>query len=1024
MTPVQPVKNQSGAGFSYEDHFGALLAAGLLAGRPVIDAQLGAPSRIDFQVAADGWALDDLLVTFSTPHGSVHWCVSVKSGQQFDPNAPSDFVRRAWSELLGAGDSPFDVVHDLLGMVVPPTHPGVYADIQELTRLSQQQEPDDLAERIQRRGYVSIARLALWKSFEPPADMFNPLGSRLSSSPAELLRRLRVFEADFGYPWSRSEGVALSWCAEALLDPAQARSLWEALLALVATVRTAGGTMNEALLIDRLGTRYPFKTHAGPRLGRLRRLYDTSWARMVERWMATGVEEELAVEFARDETVGVLSAPLPTCGLVVLEGDFGSGKSVAAERIHQADISDCIADLTLPIPIYVRARDVLGGLEQEINRAAEPFGGVSTQGVRVILDGLDEPGFSRGGQLLADSRVLARRDPRNRFVLTARPGLNLRKHERYPVPPLTDEALNSLAERITGQRWTEYDQPKPVTEAVRRPLFALIALTRRARAAELPQSRALFIDALVRQALGDSHEKAIASLSALSAAAARSIIGGGYFSEADVGGPDVAATLIATRLIVRHGSMLTFALPILEQYFGAHAILRGNVSLGDITTDLGAVELWRYAIVTAIGVGSWQQTTTLIETLVASFPGAACWAVKEAVSAHERTGDTHISLPGSRECARRLRTCLEVWLASMRRIADLSSLTRSDGTVVTVGAFSHEGMLVAGLVRGGDKQADVIEFSEEVHPLSPTLPRGVGPLRAARPPAEEAAWPWRWTLEWVGDTVQGLLRRRTFRLENNASLEAERTWRLVRRLVGDRSLLHPPIPAERVESMTTRLLDNLDDQQSAVVFDRESIQYSYRELELLRSDAQSGRKTYERPWPVPDNAGGANAWVSSLYTAERARELIEQVYSAALTGYVEFLEQWLPAWTPTLGWGAALPIQLRATLHPRLGPRFEDEPTLVMSPIVVSVSEGLGVSVSIASEGMSTRWPWDEEYWQSQRTTLGEHHPDTAPWAKLSWHHGVFNVYGDCPATDLVYQWIWRDLHDIGLLTQGPPYSS
>jgi hypothetical protein len=245
----------------------------------------------------------------------------------------------------------------------------------------------------------------------------------------------------------------------------------------------------------------------------------------------------------------------------------------------------------------------------------------------------------------------------------------------------------------------------------------------------------------------------------------------------------------------------------------------------------------------------------------------------------------------------------------------------------------------------------------------------------------------------------------------------------VRGLIGDRSLLHPPIPSDRVERAATGLLPCSDySPQSSIVFNRSPVQYSYGEIEELIVTAQAV-SSFERPWVTPDNVAESAGWVSGLYTAERSRTLVEQVYSAALMAYSELVDEWFPAWKPTLGWSAAFPIRLVATLSPRRGPGPENEPTLSLRPVPVTDSEGIGVSVFLADDEQSggLGFRWDEEYWQSERARLVVLHPDTAPWVHISGQSGAFSVYGDSPATDLAYSWLWRDLHEVGLVPDRAP---
>src|SRR5258708_40039311 len=119
VTKAHPVKNLSGGGFGFEARVGAWVAAAMLAGTTPLDPELGPPTRIDFQVDADGWRLDDLLVSFA----DARWCASIKSYAQIDAagKATTDFVTRAWEEILGASGSGFNPSVDLLAMVTAPT---------------------------------------------------------------------------------------------------------------------------------------------------------------------------------------------------------------------------------------------------------------------------------------------------------------------------------------------------------------------------------------------------------------------------------------------------------------------------------------------------------------------------------------------------------------------------------------------------------------------------------------------------------------------------------------------------------------------------------------------------------------------------------------------------------------------------------------------------------------------------------------------------------------------------------------
>ena len=64
----------------------------------------------------------------------------------------------------------------------------------------------------------------------------------------------------------------------------------------------------------------------------------------------------------------------------------------------------------------------------------------------------------------------------------------------------------------------------------------------------------------------------------------------------------------------------------------AYSLLRGHVAVDDVVSDLAAFEVWRYAFVMAVGLGSWDWICELLEALGSLWPGAACWVIDQAIS--------------------------------------------------------------------------------------------------------------------------------------------------------------------------------------------------------------------------------------------------------------------------------------------------------------------------------------------------------------------------------------------------------
>jgi hypothetical protein len=448
MTNTHPVKNLSGAGFTFEDRVGAWMAAALLAGATPLDAELGPPTRIDFQVDADGWRLDDLLVTFA----AARWCASIKSFPQIKSGAASgDFVTRAWEELLGVSRSGFDPDIDLLGMISAPLDADARGDVHELIGMARAQAPEDLAARMLEPGYTGEGRRRLWKSFELPPTW--GLADGPKPTPGELLRRLRVTEADFEYSPSRSEEQALRWCAGALADPNEAPALWEGLLAIVSETRTAGGLLTRPMLISRLRERFALGDHPS---------YKRDWSilREITQLNTAQVLDSLGGQFHLDRATArdAIDDAAKDSRCLALVGPSGSGKTALAKAwvTSQSD-----AEVVWLQPHDLAALAQPGRLQHPLLDVLQ-----STAEVWVVIDGLDrlfsdgadaavaqlaraiEPDGTLGlGLLLTSqqqewSRLVERLAERNAIVAW----------KTLPVDTFTDEELTRVLDEFPALR--------------------------------------------------------------------------------------------------------------------------------------------------------------------------------------------------------------------------------------------------------------------------------------------------------------------------------------------------------------------------------------------------------------------------------------------------------------------------------------------------------------------------------------------------------------------------------------------
>ena len=88
-----------------------------------------------------------------------------------------------------------------------------------------------------------------------------------------------------------------------------------------------------------------------------------SISRCKEALVSLGVVEAVAEEMANERERGN-SLKLSSPGVYTVVGEQGSGKTLAMERLFQAAAVDASEDSSCPFPVFIRARDLTGPVQQ------------------------------------------------------------------------------------------------------------------------------------------------------------------------------------------------------------------------------------------------------------------------------------------------------------------------------------------------------------------------------------------------------------------------------------------------------------------------------------------------------------------------------------------------------------------------------------------------------------------------------------------------------------------------------------
>ncbi|MFF2101712.1 hypothetical protein [Streptomyces sp. NPDC058202] len=749
---------------------------------------------------------------------------------------------------------------------------------------------------------------------------------------------------------------------------------------------------------------------------------DTSCrTRMVERWLAAGVPAAVAVELADTPQVGALSnavAALPECGVVVLEGVFGAGKSLAAERQHQRDIAAVRADGQAPIPVRLAAQDVQGNLIDIATRAASMLGDPAVRGVRLIVDGLEEPGPIRGKELLdqACSWTLSPAGARWRILATARPGLELDQKLRKTMPELPADEAAALMERLGGDGTTVHSQSRMVRSVLRQPLFAIIAAQIQRDHERLPNSPVAFLDALVTRALRDvesvKEERAEQLLRQLAAAC---LSAGGVAAAADVGSPGAVQVLLDTRLVVRRGDRhLAFALPVLEQYFAGQALLASGV-LAEVVQSVELLDRWRYGLAMAIASAGWETARTVLEPLLHAHPGMAAWATHEAIphAAPEKEGPWQ-DLPKG-VVSHRLQETLDAWQRALSPAGDRIFSSRGWAGPVTVEADLEGNTLGLHILRrDGDRTPGLaIPVAQRW-----TEARGLRPVTAwvGNAATEYAAWPWQKTLELVASRLHAMCSRKDFDLANCDAYTKERLWLASAALMKLPARRIAPLRAEEVhQALHQRLYGKPGTMPVRCSFGR---RFTGWQPELLRLEEALGSGQWadadgllHSPYAGPDQED-KGYWIWDAYSPEQLRLRTEQILTAAVEIYTALVDTWFPHLKPALGLASAAPAALIGDLYT---PPPHDKDSYQPPTIRLALHSSSSSSVTVRLI------PSDDALHEAVPAPAHEPRPTRSPWARPG--TPVLTepeLFDDAPATDYAYAWLHEDLHRLHLSTAGP----
>lgn len=717
-------------------------------------------------------------------------------------------------------------------------------------------------------------------------------------------------------------------------------------------------------------------------------------------WQAAGVPSEEARRLAADRAIGAPGANvfdrLNDHRLVLIVAPMGSGKSLAAIRLYQRALDEVRADMSAPMPVYLRATQLEGSLGDEVERRVREISDPLERGAFVVVDGLDEVGASRAAEILAEARVRVVAWPTATVVLTGRPLVSLEAVEEAAVlHELSPGEARALVGRIAGREIRpgfEASWPRAVRSAILRPLFAVLLGTYLATERGSPTGSIDLVRSLVDRSIARVERPADLEGALRSIATDATSRRSGRVHGSEINVP--IDSLLATGFIVAEGDSLAFALPILAQWFASQALLDGSVRSRDLLTEPSRLDRWRSALAIALAAAGYAPGSDLLRPLISADPAFAGSVMREAIDQWAGEG----SVIDQSDGGPRLRIAYESWSGALEPLSPLV-LPMRDGKLVPLGWSIEESWVTTGWCFGSTEGSDVRELPADV-----SIFTNHGDWRIARMgrSSMRPIWPWRWALDEVITGLSSLIQARGLPV-TSGPMAHEAAWTVSSTILQRSHFDSTPI----VLAQVLEILREID-----VVVTSLSVGGKDIELEgiqtFLEAEVAHGRDLLEAPWPGPDSEDFGGGWVWNQFSSQQQLRRTEAVFAGALAAYQTVVATWFPRFGARLLTAVTLPATLRVVIKPSAGSeRHEDAPSAqwYFDPLPVGSSS----TVEVIEGDPYADEPGVNDLYERTRTLR----PAQSEWIDATVTYGILDIFNRRPVTEYVYEWLWADLRRI-----------